>query len=91
MPGIIQVNHQTVQSHKAAISAHHPSFNVRLPNVSGGTVQVLATADVLGISFGDIAGQYAEILPNSAQDIQRIATAMAQTDADLGRSMRAMR
>jgi len=90
MPRRIRVNHQVVQRHQSAIIGHCSSFDVRISNVSGATVSVITTATALGSAFGITATQYAEVLRNSANDIQNIADAITRVDAEASAGLRAM-
>jgi len=91
MSGRIKVNHQVAQRHQSAISGHRSSFDVRISNVSGATVPVVTTASTLGSAFGVTSTQYADVLTNSANDIQKIAEAIARADAEVSAGIRAMR
>jgi len=87
MSNRIQVKQEIVNRHMTAISGNSSSFNVRLPNVTGGNVSVIATADSIGTELSGFSRRYASALPNSARDIQRIADSMAHVDAEASRSM----
>jgi len=90
MSGRIRVNHQIAQRHQSVISGHRSPFDVRISNVSGANVPVVTTASSLGSAFGVTSVQYADVLTNSANDIQKIAEAIARADAEASAGIRAM-
>jgi len=89
MSGRILVNQGIVNTHRTAISGHSSSFNVTFANVGGGNASAITDANNLGVSAGGISGRYASALPNSANDIQRIANILNDVDTNLAGGMRA--
>jgi len=89
MSGRILVDRGIVDTHKTGISGHSSSFNVSFSNVGGGTASAITDANNLGVSAGGISGRYASALPNSANDIQRIANILNAVDTNLAGGMRA--
>ena len=51
---------------------------------------VVTTASTLGSAFGNTSAQYADVLRNSANDIQKITDAIARADAEASAGIRVM-